>query len=171
MNGERFLGTTAITIAKGIATIPTWGWHSGKRELAGIPVETEIRDDPAPRLNLHFLNGWRVAVVQSCTPAHRDKVHLIIWSGAAARFAIDDVLTAVPGVEALRIVRAVATRPANTALPRHRTSNRPSRLVDRVRQADDVGSLRATPYPRRRDPHHPLQKERTCNGNERQRTR
>lgn len=168
MNGERSFDTTAITIAKGIATIPAWGWHSGQPELAGIPVETEIRDGPAPRLDLHFPNGWRVAVAQSCAPAHRNKVHLIIWSGTAAGFAIDDVLTAVPGVEALRIVRTVATRPANASLPRHRTSNRPSRLADCLRQADDVGSLRATPYPRRRDPHRSLQKERTGDGNERQ---
>jgi hypothetical protein len=161
MNGERFLDTTAITISEGIATIPTWGWHSGQPELAGIPVETEIGDGLAPRLDLRFPNGWRVAVVQSCAPAHRNKVHLIIWSGTAAGFAIDDVLTAVPGVEALRIVRAVATHPANTSLPRHRTSNRPSRLADRVRQVNDVGSLPATPYPRRRDLHRPFQKERT----------
>jgi hypothetical protein len=171
MNGERFLDTTAITIAEGIATIPTWGWHSGQPELAGIPVETEIGDGPAPRRDLRFPNGWRVAVVQSCAPAHRHKVHLIIWPGTTARFAIEEVLTALPDVQALRIVRAVAARPVGTALPRHGTSNRPSRLIDRVRQADEIDSLRATPYPRRGDPHRPLQKEGICNGNERQRTR
>jgi hypothetical protein len=171
MSGERPFDTTAITIAKGIATIPAWGWHSGQPELAGMPVEIEIRDGAAPRLNLRFPNGWRIAVVQSCAPAHRNKVHLIIWSGTATHFAIDDVLTAVPGVEALRIVRALATRPANTSLPPHCTSNRTSRLVDRVRRADDGDRPGTTPYPRWRVLDRSLQKERTCDGNERQRTR
>ena len=34
MNGERSFDATAITIAKGIATIPAWGWYSGQPELA-----------------------------------------------------------------------------------------------------------------------------------------
>jgi hypothetical protein len=71
MNGERSFDTTAITIAKGIATIPAWGWHSGQPELAGIPVDTEIRDGPAPRLDLRFpqwVAGRRRPVLRACTP-------------------------------------------------------------------------------------------------------